>query len=1020
VSFLDKPIGDMTLADLTSLVRQQILVNMPPIPAGVAQLDPLDVPLVKPDTSSDAQVLTYVAAQDDWVPANTSVPAPTPPSGSFTPVLLGGIGSLFVSWTPLTGTDVTYTIYCSTNSGITADPSVEVGVTKGGFFVVKGTNDGSGSPNMNVGLDYGSPGANGKGTTAYYVLIVASNASGSVTSGTSAAGYPQQALVGDLAANSVTANQVAANSIYAGSLQDFLTISTTIETASSGQRVIIDSAGIRLIGGDGSTVLVNLNANATSDSVAFQASGQATLNQTTIQGNLTVQGTTNVMDKGSKLQLNSGQADPGQALIASLKFDSFTFGADSFYSGKSLLDVHYDAAGGTGGGTAVYYGLFQNGTATTFWLAEIDASSGAVLRNAKIGDLNTSINGSKQGGMAGVVRVGTKIYVLSETVTGSGVRLEAFTQNSSSFAWVNRLSIGTGLQAPIPVGGMVMTTDATNICILNWNTTPILRITIYDTSGNWVSTNNLSGGVTWSDRTAYDQIGVAYDGTNYLVVTNTPTHGGVRPSIVEKYNKTTFAYVSNSGAMTPTALGSVGPFAAYNSSTGALTLAPFSAGSAVCPMLRMTTGLTFTTSTTNLDFWFGYNWTDGSHITACSPPAAVSVAQSITHGQDASAPSSGAYGAQYGYIAITATLPTGMTAFDWFALGPTTTSTPATSTLKAQSTTSHVDSTTSPANFISYDGSGAAPGANNFPGGTSNIVSSTPANSGAAWSLGGDGKFLPPAWSDANLTTEGSGMGTGALVFNTDTLGPMVWDGVSWVPVGENRLQNPRFFELFSECNNTADDPGWVTEQLNTGIITHSQSSGASVSVSKHVGLTTLSTGTTSVSGSASMRMGSATQFNGIVLGDGWVYASTIILTPSALTQWQMRFGVFNSTVLSATAPGYQFFANPDAADGWTLIARDQTPANHSDTTTFPTKLVVSNWYFLEILIAPAGTSAQFNINRAGWSAALTLTGSLSTVTPYGPQLVVQGNANKVAGTARVMTVDNMCFSGHINGNRWT
>lgn len=70
MSFLEPSLGDMSKEDLIRLIKQVIHQEVPPIPAGLAELDDADVPLVPPATPNDGQALVYQESTGGWQAAD--------------------------------------------------------------------------------------------------------------------------------------------------------------------------------------------------------------------------------------------------------------------------------------------------------------------------------------------------------------------------------------------------------------------------------------------------------------------------------------------------------------------------------------------------------------------------------------------------------------------------------------------------------------------------------------------------------------------------------------------------------------------------------------------------------------------------------------------------------------------------------------------------------------------------------------------------------------------------------------
>lgn len=171
-----------------------------------------------------------------------TVPAPAdglPPGSSPTPTVTGGIGSLFITYTPVTNTTaVSYDIHVSATPGFVPSPADLVGTTAGSSFLCTALADGTPLTSVNT----------------YYVAIVASDTDGSASPSAIVAGSPRTASGPDIDVNYVYAGTVLANQVNAGSVTTPLVLGASMKTAVTGARVELDAGGQRVYGPDGTMV----------------------------------------------------------------------------------------------------------------------------------------------------------------------------------------------------------------------------------------------------------------------------------------------------------------------------------------------------------------------------------------------------------------------------------------------------------------------------------------------------------------------------------------------------------------------------------------------------------------------------------------------------------------------------------------------------------------------------------------------------------------------------------------------
>lgn len=147
-----------------------------------------------------------------------SLPPPTltdgnPPASSPTPVVSGGIGTIFVTWTAIGNADpVTYEVHVSTTTGFTPGPTTKAATTGGTLIALHALPDAT-------PLDY---------ATTYYVKLVAVDADGSAAAGAQGSGSPVQVNTPDIAVGAIIADRIAANAVTAEKLEAVIALVSTL------------------------------------------------------------------------------------------------------------------------------------------------------------------------------------------------------------------------------------------------------------------------------------------------------------------------------------------------------------------------------------------------------------------------------------------------------------------------------------------------------------------------------------------------------------------------------------------------------------------------------------------------------------------------------------------------------------------------------------------------------------------------------------------------------------------------
>lgn len=220
------------------------------------------------------------------VPSDGNAPASSP-----TPTIQGGIGSLFVKWTPVDNYDpVTYEVHMSTTSGVPSPgPGTLVAETPGSTIVIR--KDAAG-----LDLAYG---------TTYYVKIRAKDEDGPAAIGSQASGSPIQVNTPDIAVNAITANEIAANAVTASEIAANAVTATAI-SSNAVTTAKLDANAV--------TAAKIAAGTITATEIASNAITAAKIDATAIDGKVITGAKLRTAGSGERLEIQSTGAvnSPGQ------------------------------------------------------------------------------------------------------------------------------------------------------------------------------------------------------------------------------------------------------------------------------------------------------------------------------------------------------------------------------------------------------------------------------------------------------------------------------------------------------------------------------------------------------------------------------------------------------------------------------------------------------------------------------------------------------------------------------------
>lgn len=646
----------------------------------------------------------------------------SPPATSPAPTVTGGIAALFIEWTPVTNADaVTYEVHVSTTTGFTPGPTTLSQTTDGSQAVIDHMPDAT-------PLDP-------TGATTYYVKIVAVDADGSASASAEASGFPRQVTGPDIAAEAVSAEKILAGSITTDRLAAIMILTNLLATATEGQRVEIGPSGITLYAPDGAE-LVSIPTDPTK-SPTFR--GDVVTGGLTVLGNMVIQGASNIMDKGSVLELRSKLADPSVPTV------TFEYDSDPLPSPMGdesrIIGLDFDTNGnGTTTDTYLTLGWGLGGEVNLY---ELSVSRPITILRSKALFPTSNVSGTSSANLYGVARCGGYIWVAYKSSAGNLI-LRAWDASTLAAAGT------TSFAMPVTSDqGLGFGSDGTNLLVVGWASASAgadKKVQVYTVSGSTPSVGSsftLTGGKT---RTSTSGVGgiTGRDGTHYTTTTKIQV-SGLNVSVFENFLQSTKALDTADGSVwTPDAVnpgsgnnvGEVWRGVAYDG-TRYHGVGTFTA------VLQHYGGWVWTPGTNGDEWWIGYTWyqSTGTLESGVSPRASV-----VLNGAGTGGRSSSTYIPMRGQLkVITPPLPGDASAEKVYELPSS--SAPATSSMHAQTPASSVYSGTSATHILTtYSAAGAAPDTTHpFPGATSTIQ----ADAGAApvtapWKLGGDGTLILP------------------------------------------------------------------------------------------------------------------------------------------------------------------------------------------------------------------------------------------------------------------------------------
>ncbi len=1036
MGFLDRNLTDLTLQELGRIISRKIQTETPPLPKWLLSMDPNSpAPFVPPDPSTvnEGDALLFDEATQSFVPGTVATGSDgSPPSASSpTPTVAQAVGAIVVRWDPIVNADATgYDVHVIDEATRAGDANWLVSSTTlaarvvGTLEYIRRLPDGSADGLL---LDY---------DTYYYVKIVAFDNDGPLISDLAAYQAAAGAESTPIQPARVTGPDVLDGTITAEKLEAVLVLGNTIKTnpgTHDGQYVQLDSAdGVQVISATGE-VLVNL---PTDGSKANTFKGEARLSVTDILGNLTISGTTNLMNNGSGLSLGMRQADPAQAPLLTGSYPEVDFSDGGTLASKyqfcpvapkfsSYIADNGTATKGTnvvGPATdniPVYYGVMTllnivNLKYTTYAIEQ--GTDGTINRALALATDTTNPNEC-----IGAVRLGSYVYAVYRRSSDGDCRCAVL--NTSDFALVGSIISFGGTTTDFNPAQAGMGTNGTNPYIFTADPSshklsraqvgvgtpavPTLGAFTEFTSGYFHFDTAGHADNPGTSGEPFDVGGAFWDGSTdwYVAVSyrDASTDGG---TFIRRYTQSTGAVVANTDMFmsdngTPCAGLSAGP-------TGMTAFKADGEGQffngAVSQALS---GLTWLTNLGEY-LYMGYSWADATYATILSPIGVMACNSTIS-----TAPK------LRQLVNVTVPLnPTGVTLDKFYGL-PATITPPASTALRRQTAATYVLSEAvadNPTTWATYNTGGtlyvAPPNDAGiaYIGGTPSYIQGATAAQGSAitapWKLGGDGVFRLPR---ATVAQRLSGT-IGDVMYDSDTNALTAYAGRGlWAPV-LSAASRPYTYSFYDDLlTGTEDVTGGVTFGTtgNNGGV-----AGVAVaSTALHPGVIELATGTTNnATGNAFWRFG-ANSIGPILLGSGVTRFGHLVKPVSAVTTpfYVLRAGIADSAFVT-TDPSNGFWFR---WDGNTNSNKWQIVGNGVATNTTSAAVVAGNWYLLEGVVNSGGTACEFFING-------TSVGTV-TQTPVGV-LASHCGVCKVTSTAtsRSMHLDYLYVEGEFTTHRWT
>lgn len=321
----------------------------------------------------------------------------TPPSSSPAAEVVGGVGSLFVKWDPISNNDlVTYRVYVSTAINFVPAVANLVAMTTGSSMNVSKLPDGT-APVAGV---------------IYYVKIIAMDEDGDGPEGLQGSSQTKLITGPDISVAYVYAGAIQATQITGGTITSDLLMSGSIKTALSGARLELSATGLNIFGPSG-ILVASLGTNAISE-----FNGKVFATSINIIGGLTLNGTDNVFSKGSIVTLSSKQPNPTAPATITFSYTTSLADGNNAYNlsdGWKAFPPQWD-------GTRIVIAWYRpEGAGYRIEFNEVNQSTGAFVSTLKtVAQTRDFAISDGPSVLIGALKVGSKYIVLTQPFTTQG------------------------------------------------------------------------------------------------------------------------------------------------------------------------------------------------------------------------------------------------------------------------------------------------------------------------------------------------------------------------------------------------------------------------------------------------------------------------------------------------------------------------------------------------------------------------------------------------------------------------
>lgn len=367
-----------------------------------------------------------------------------PPEESPTPVAIGGIGALFVKWSPINNSDpVRYQVHMSDNNAITPvldDPATMVGETAATTLTIRTL------PN-NTPLQYNVP---------YYFWVIAKDddPGSAPVSAPSDGATLVEVTSADIAANQIWAGQAYISNLIGGTLNGEILLAALIKTMPGDAGVELGPEGIIIYDSTGVPVITLPNNPDDPDTPA------------TFRGYLTADyfksffadfaGTVN-MRAGSVMHLQDRVQNPSAGPTISITWDTVQIVAPAGLHVDNIESVQWDSV------ASKWLVFYDNGSGFSAYHNDADGSNPVLVLTRSIANWDGGFSGCRVGNNIYFAYISAATYYVSmyDVTTGNFLRSLENPQGSTVLTGIeqNSLRLGVDYTNSRPMVGLFSSTE---------------------------------------------------------------------------------------------------------------------------------------------------------------------------------------------------------------------------------------------------------------------------------------------------------------------------------------------------------------------------------------------------------------------------------------------------------------------------------------------------------------------------------------------------------------------------------